>query len=152
ALVGACFVIKPTAGIASLPALVGLFSGFAAGTAYTYVRKLSHQGERNALIVFVFSAFTLLVTAPYLIFNYHPMTTQQLVFLLLAGCGGAAASSPLPRHTPTRRPRRYPSSTTPRSCSRPSGDCSPGARYRMPSASWATSSSSAWPCSAGGIT
>ena len=89
ALVGACFVIKPTAGIASLPALVGLFSGFAAGTAYTYVRKLSNRGERNALIVFVFSAFTLLVTAPYLIFNYHPMTTQQLIFLLLAGCGGA---------------------------------------------------------------
>ena len=89
ALVGACFVIKPTAGLASVPALAGLFSGFAAGTAYTYVRKLSKQGERGALIVFAFSAFTLLCTAPYLIFNYYPMTWQQLVFLLLAGVGGA---------------------------------------------------------------
>ena len=89
ALAGACFVIKPTAGIASIPALVGLFSGFAAGTAYTYVRKLSNNGERNALIVFAFSAFTLLVTAPYLIFHYHPMTSHQLACLLMAGVGGA---------------------------------------------------------------
>lgn len=89
ALAGACFVIKPTAGLASIPALVGLFSGFAAGTAYTYVRKLSNNGERNALIVFAFSAFTLLVTAPYLLFAYHPMTTFQLACLLMAGVGGA---------------------------------------------------------------
>ena len=89
ALAGACFVIKPTAGIASLPALVGLFSGFAAGTAYTYVRKLTNHGERNTVIVFAFSAFTLLVTAPYLVFAYHPMTPYQLVCLLMAGVGGA---------------------------------------------------------------
>lgn len=89
AFLGALFVIKPTTGVASLPALVGLFSGFAAGTAYTYVRKLSRQGERNALIVFAFSAFTLVLTLPYLLFDYHPMTAQQLIFLLLAGCGGA---------------------------------------------------------------
>ena len=89
ALIGAMFVIKPTAGIASLPALVGLFSGFAAGTAYTYVRKLSNRGERGTVIVFMFSAFTLLCTAPYLIFHYAPMTARQLIFLLLAGVGGA---------------------------------------------------------------
>lgn len=89
ALAGAAFIIKPTAGIASLPALVGLFSGFAAGTAYTYVRKLSKQGERGVVIVFAFSLFSILFTAPYLIFSYSPMTLSQLVFLLLAGVGGA---------------------------------------------------------------
>ncbi len=89
ALTGAVFVIKPTAGIASLPALVGLFGGFAAGTAYTCVRKLSKQGERGTVIVFAFSLFSILFTAPFLIFDYHPMTWQQLVFLLLAGVGGA---------------------------------------------------------------
>lgn len=89
AFIGATFIIKPTTGLASLPALVGLFSGFAAGTAYTYVRKLSKQGERGPVIVFAFSAFSMLFTAPYLIFNYHPMTLQQFIFLLLAGCGGA---------------------------------------------------------------
>lgn len=89
AILGALFVIKPTAGLASLPALVGLFSGFAAGTAYTYVRKLTGQGERNVVIVFMFSLFTLLCTAPFLIFDYAPMTTRQLIFLLLAGVGGA---------------------------------------------------------------
>lgn len=89
AFIGALFVIKPTAGIASLPALVGLSSGFCAGTAYTYVRKLSKQGERGVLIVFAFSAFTLLCTAPYLIVNYRPMTLWQTAMLLLAGVGGA---------------------------------------------------------------
>ena len=89
AFLGAVFIIKPSTGIASLPALVGLFGGFGAGTAYTYVRKLSKQGERGVVIVFAFSAFSILFTAPYLIFNYHYMTFQQLAFLLLAGVGGA---------------------------------------------------------------
>ena len=89
AFLGALFVVKPTTGIASVPALVGLASGFCAGAAYTYVRKLTRQGERNVLIVFAFSAFTLLCTLPYLLFAYHPMSTQQLVYLLLAGVGGA---------------------------------------------------------------
>ena len=48
ALAGAAFVIKPTAGIASLPALVGLFSGFAAGTA---VRNPSHFCARPRFCV-----------------------------------------------------------------------------------------------------
>lgn len=89
AFLGAVFVIKPTAGIASMPALIGLLGGFGAGLAYTYVRRLGKKGERGPVIVFFFSTFTSLVTLPNLIFNYTYMTPQQWLFLILAGCAAA---------------------------------------------------------------
>jgi drug/metabolite transporter (DMT)-like permease len=85
AFVGAALVIKPTAGVASLPAFVGLFSGFGAGTAYTYVRKLGKQGERAPMIVFFFSAFSCLSAVPFMIFDYEPMSGIQLFTLLMTG-------------------------------------------------------------------
>ena len=84
----ACALLADVVSELSVAPYVGL-SGFAAGTAYTYVRKLSKQGERGPVIVFAFSAFSILFTAPYLLFAYHPMTWQQLIFLLLSGVGGA---------------------------------------------------------------
>ncbi|XME03442.1 DMT family transporter [Lachnospiraceae bacterium C1.1] len=91
AFIGVLFIVQPTAGIASLPALVGLTSGFLAGTAYTFVRKLGIMGERGPVIVFCFSAFSVLVTLPNLIFNYKAMEPKQLLFLILAGTSAAAA-------------------------------------------------------------
>lgn len=86
AFVGSLFVIKPSFQNTDLfPALVGLLGGLGAGIAYTMVRKLGQLGVKGAFIVFFFSAFSCLVTLPYLIFNYHPMTAAQLIFLLLAG-------------------------------------------------------------------
>lgn len=85
AFVGAMLVIKPTQGIASLPAFAGLLSGFGAGTAYTYVRKLGKHGERGPLIVFFFSTFSCLACMPFVIFNFVPMTGLQLLTLLGAG-------------------------------------------------------------------
>jgi drug/metabolite transporter (DMT)-like permease len=85
AFVGAALVIKPTAGVASLPAFVGLLSGFGAGTAYTYVRKLGKQGERGPMIVFFFSAFSCLSAVPFMIFDYEPMSGIQLFTLLMTG-------------------------------------------------------------------
>ena len=85
AFLGAAFVVKPTAGIASLPALVGLLGGFCAGTAYAFVRRLGIMGERREIIVFAFSGFSTLVSLPFLIFDFHPMTAAQLSFLILAG-------------------------------------------------------------------
>ena len=89
AFIGAIFIVHPTAGIASLPALVGLFGGFAAGTAYTFVRKLGNRGERGPIIVCFFSVFSTLVCLPYIIFSYHPMTLQQFFLLICAGCCAA---------------------------------------------------------------
>lgn len=86
AFVGSLFVIKPSfQNAALLPALVGLLGGFGAGVAYTMVRKLGTMGVKGPFIVFFFSAFSCLVTLPYLIFDYHPMQATQLLYLLLAG-------------------------------------------------------------------
>ena len=85
AFIGAAFIVKPGAGIASLPALVAMIGGIAAGTAYTYVRKLGLMGERKAVIVLFFSTFSCLVSLPGMITGFVPMTLKQLIFLLMAG-------------------------------------------------------------------
>lgn len=91
AFLSSLLIIKPSAAAFSdvLPALIGLLGGFGAGIAYTSVRYLSKRGERGPFIVFFFSAFSCLVTLPFLLFDYHPMTWQQIVFLLLAGLAAA---------------------------------------------------------------
>ena len=75
-------------GIGFHPEAHGLASGFCAGTAYAFLRKLGNRGERGPVIVFFFSAFSTIVAAPFLIFDYHPMTMMQIIFLLLASLGG----------------------------------------------------------------
>ena len=81
ALLGAAFVVKPGQGIVGLPALVALFGGFSAGTAYTFVRKVGLGGVKGPVVVFSFSMFSVL--------QYKPMTAQQTIFLILAGCSAA---------------------------------------------------------------
>lgn len=85
AFAGTLFVVKPTAGLASIPAAIGLAGGFFAGTAYTFVRLLGRKGERGPVIVMFFSAFSCLAFLPSLLFHYHPMTATQVFSLLGAG-------------------------------------------------------------------
>lgn len=85
ALIGAAFVVKPTAGIKSLYGLVGVAGGLAAGLGYTFIRYLGRRGERGPVIVLWFSLFSCFATAPSLLFDYHPMRGEQLLFLLLTG-------------------------------------------------------------------
>ena len=89
AFIGALLIIRPTASLTLVPGLLGLYGGFGAGTAYVFVRKLGKKGERTPVIVLCFSLFSCLVTAPFLIFDFHPMTGQQLLCLILAGAGAA---------------------------------------------------------------
>lgn len=90
AFTGTLFVIKPSpSNLTCFPALIGLLGGLTAGIAYTYVRALGTRGVKGPFIVFVFSAFSCVVTLPYLIFRYHPMTLTQLGILLLAGLAAA---------------------------------------------------------------
>lgn len=87
---GSLFVIKPTvANMDLIPSLIGLFGGIMAGAAYTMVRKLGENGEKGPFIVFFFSAFSCMVTLPWLIFDYHPMSPAQIGILLLAGLSAA---------------------------------------------------------------
>ncbi|MBO4291391.1 MAG: DMT family transporter [Lachnospiraceae bacterium] len=85
AFAGALFIIRPGGEMSVVPALIGLYGGFGAGTAYVFVRKLGGKGERTPVIVMCFSMFSCLVTAPFLIFDYHPMKFWQLLCLILAG-------------------------------------------------------------------
>jgi len=91
AFIGAAFVAKPGAGIASFPALVAILGGFTAGTAYTFVRKLGLSGVKGPVIVFSFSVFSTLILLPNILLNYHPMSVRQFIFLVLAGCSAAFA-------------------------------------------------------------
>ena len=86
AFAGAMLVIKPSFNNVELvPSLAGFLGGLCAGAAYTCVRHMGNKGENGRFTVFFFSAFSVAVTAPYLIFNYHPMTERQLIYLLLVG-------------------------------------------------------------------
>lgn len=85
ALLGAAFVVKPGQGLLGLPALLGLFGGFCAGTAYTFVRKLGKEGVQGAQIVFYFSLFSLLAIFPFCLLQFAPLSLPKLIFLLCAG-------------------------------------------------------------------
>lgn len=90
AFAGVLFVVKPTGLHMELfPALIGLLGGLGAGIAYTYVRALGQRGVKGPVIVFFFSAFSCVVTLPYLLFRYSPMAPGQLGILLLAGLAAA---------------------------------------------------------------
>lgn len=90
AFVGSLFVIKPTfSNMDLLPSLIGLCGGIGAGAAYTMVRKLGERGEKGPFIVFFFSTFTCVVTLPWLLFDYHPMSLAQIGILLFAGLSAA---------------------------------------------------------------
>jgi len=86
AFTGALFIIRPTGTVSEvIPALVGLYGGFGAGTAYVFVRKLGKKGEKTPIIVICFSLFSCLVTLPAVIIDYHPMSVKQLLCLIMAG-------------------------------------------------------------------
>ena len=85
AFTGSLFIIKPSTGLAVIPALVGLYGGFGAGAAYAFVHKMGKTGQPGKTIVFYFSLFSCLVTGPFLIFDWHPMTLAQWGCLIGAG-------------------------------------------------------------------
>ncbi len=86
AFLGALFVIKPSfANAELLPSIAGFIGGMCAGGAYTCVRHMGNKGENGRFTVFFFSAFSVAVTAPYLIFNYHHMSWYQFFCLIMVG-------------------------------------------------------------------
>ncbi len=89
AFTGAMFIIRPGGDVSVFPALMGLYGGFGAGTAYVFVRRLGIKGERTPVIVLCFSLFSCLVTAPFLLFDFHPMSARQWLCLIMAGVSAA---------------------------------------------------------------
>lgn len=90
AFLGSMLVIKPTFDFSQMiPSLSGFLSGVGAGFAYACVRKLSTMKCNGKVVVLFFSGFTMLISAPYLVLRFNPMTWQQLLFLIGAGVCGA---------------------------------------------------------------
>lgn len=85
AFAGAMLIVRPSFGAEALPAVAGFASGMCAGFAYTCVRVLAIKGERGEMTVFFFSAFSTLVSLPFLIAQFTPMSGWQLLCLILAG-------------------------------------------------------------------
>ena len=85
AFIGALFVMKPTFSFEGLPAFLGFLGGLGAGLAYAYVRKLTQNGFKGPLVIFYFSMFSCVVTLPWLIFDFQPMSPLQWLYLILAG-------------------------------------------------------------------
>lgn len=90
AFLGSLLIIKPTfTNMELIPSIIGLVGGIAAGAAYTAVRALGLKGEKGPYIVFFFSGFSCLVTLPFLIFDYHMMSAEQWIILIIAGLAAA---------------------------------------------------------------
>lgn len=90
AFLGSLLIIKPTfTNMELIPSVIGLVGGIAAGAAYTAVRSLGLKGEKGPYIVFFFSGFSCLVTLPFLIFDFHTMTIEQWLILIVAGLAAA---------------------------------------------------------------
>jgi drug/metabolite transporter (DMT)-like permease len=90
AFIGSLFIVRPTTELFHNPAsIIGLIGGIAAGVAYTFVRRLGQNGENKSMIVLFFSGFSCLVTVPYLIFSFEPMTAKKLAALIGAGLSAA---------------------------------------------------------------
>ena len=106
AFIGTLFILRPGFdSMVTFPAFIGLLGGIGAGIAYTMVRVLGNRGVKGSLIVFSFSLFSTLVTLPYLIFDYAPMTGKQFLFLLLAGLaasGGQFSITAAYTHAPAK--------------------------------------------------
>lgn len=86
AFVGVLFIIKPSVNfLHSFPAIVGFTGGICGGLAYSCVRKLGFLGVGNSLVIAVFSGFSLIVSLPFVIAFFVPITIQQVLLLLCAG-------------------------------------------------------------------
>lgn len=92
ALTGSLFLIFPNMETLGLSAAVGLLGGVMSGGAHVALRALRrNSGIDGSTIVFIFSAVSTLVVLPPNLLYWTPVTSAQLVCLLLAGSSCAAA-------------------------------------------------------------
>ena len=90
AFIGALFIIRPTGtNMELIPSLVGLYGGIGAGFAYVFVRRATGKGAKTPVIVICFSAFSCLLTFPFMAFDFVPMTALQWLTLIMAGLSAA---------------------------------------------------------------
>ncbi|WP_318720812.1 DMT family transporter [Treponema sp.] len=106
AFLGAMLIVKPTFDFSkTLPTLAGFIGGMGAGLAYACVRKLGSLKCNGKIIVLFFSVFSMLLSVPYMITSFNPMTLKQFLLLCIAGAfaaGGQFAITAAYYHAPAR--------------------------------------------------
>ncbi|MBR5420333.1 MAG: DMT family transporter [Lachnospiraceae bacterium] len=90
AFIGALFIIRPSVNnMEFVPSLIGLYGGFGAGTAYVFVRNATGKGAKTPVIVICFSLFSCLLTLPFMIWHFVPMSPLQWLIMSMAGLSAA---------------------------------------------------------------
>ena len=91
AFVGAVFIIKPGFNYdgATLAALSGFMCGVSAGGTYAAVHALSLRGESTHYSMFFMSVFMCLVSGPFALAQWHPLTGSGWLALVGIGIFGA---------------------------------------------------------------
>jgi len=90
AFLGSILIVKPSFNFTQmLPTLTAFMGGVGAGLAYASIRKLSYLNCNGKIIILFFSAFSMLLSVPYLITSFNPMNLKQIA--CLCGAGACAA-------------------------------------------------------------
>ncbi|MDO5717849.1 MAG: DMT family transporter [Tissierellia bacterium] len=87
AFVGALIIINPQFNSRLFPSLIAVAAAFCAGTAYVFVSYISRKPNKEAgfTIIFFFSAFSCIMSLPFMLYVFVKPTLLQLVQLLFIG-------------------------------------------------------------------
>jgi drug/metabolite transporter (DMT)-like permease len=104
---GSILIVKPSFNFTQmLPTLAAFMGGVGAGLAYASVRKLSYLHCNGKIIILFFSAFSMLLSVPYMIVSFNPMTLYQTGMLICAGAcaaGGQFSVTAAYYHAPANK-------------------------------------------------
>lgn len=107
AFLGSILIVKPSFNFTQmLPTLAAFMGGVGAGLAYASIRKLSYLGCNGKIIILFFSAFSMLLSVPYMITSFNPMNAHQVLMLCLAGAcaaGGQFSVTAAYYHAPANK-------------------------------------------------
>lgn len=82
--IGVLLVVKPVFSVEIIPYIISILGAILAAGAYTIVRVLGSK-VNPIVTVFYFASFGAIVLTPLAVFNFAPMTFNQVILLILAG-------------------------------------------------------------------
>lgn len=92
ALAGSMFLVIPSIETVGFASFVALLGGVVGGATHVSLRAVQRdKSVSGSAVVFIFCAFSTLVTAVPCLIQWEPMTSRQVLIMLLAGCSCAAA-------------------------------------------------------------
>lgn len=84
AFIGVLLVIHPKFNIGIIPGLIGLLGAACAGGAYTLVSHINKE-ESPATIVFYFTFISVIITIPFMAYNFIVPNFKELLILIAVG-------------------------------------------------------------------